>query len=144
VSWLARPWPPQREAPGHGLSNTVQITIEVGRGPRAIAWNPILNRVYVANSIGSSVSVLRDSITEGMEESRSWAQSHRPLPTITRGVLFLSEAAGPKLQAAVGRDWTHSRRPELMTSAVWRRGVLRQRGARGEGLGKMRKVVITR
>jgi len=83
-----------------GATNNVVTTVEVGVGPSPFVWNPAESRVYVANWAGSSVSILRDSATGVGESFRPHAASTRPVPTVVRGVLFLSEAASPKAQAA--------------------------------------------
>ena len=58
------------------------------------AWNPIQNRVYVANVDGSSISVLRDS-AGGVEESfEPQTAGRRREATIVRGVLVLGAAGG--------------------------------------------------
>jgi YVTN family beta-propeller protein len=52
-----------------GASDSVITTIPVGGGPKAFAWNPIQNRTYVANYWSFTVSVIRDSIISGIEET---------------------------------------------------------------------------
>ncbi|HTW92335.1 MAG TPA: YncE family protein [bacterium] len=44
----------------NGWDNKVRRSIAVDADPNAIEWNMAQNRVYVANKMGSSVSVLRD------------------------------------------------------------------------------------
>jgi YVTN family beta-propeller protein len=53
---LALPLTPSLWAQG------VVATLEVGPGPKAIAVNPVTNKIYVANSVGNSVTVI-DGIT---------------------------------------------------------------------------------
>jgi len=50
-----------------GATNSVITTIGVGDYPIAFAWNPFQNRTYVANYLGSSISVIRDVV--GIEEA---------------------------------------------------------------------------
>jgi len=50
-----------------GATNAVVRTIQVGVEPVALTCNPAQNRVYAANYYGSSISVLRDTLT-GVEE----------------------------------------------------------------------------
>jgi YVTN family beta-propeller protein len=84
-----------------GATDEVLVTIEVGQSPLDFAWNPAQNRIYVANFDGSSISVLRDS-AEGVEENfKPQATSHKPTPTVIRGVLFPPEAVGGR-RSAVG------------------------------------------
>jgi YVTN family beta-propeller protein len=52
-----------------GVSDTVIKTITDGSGPRAFAWNPIDNRIYVANYWSNTVSVIKDTILIGIEET---------------------------------------------------------------------------
>jgi YVTN family beta-propeller protein len=73
-----------------GASNQVLRTISVGSQPDAFCYNPAENRVYVANYLSSSVSVLRDS-AGGIEESRRpRVLSSKLEPTVLRGTLWLS------------------------------------------------------
>ena len=50
------------------------MRIDVGAGPFALAQNTVQNRVYVANYLGSSISVIRDVVGIGEEPRLS------PLP----------------------------------------------------------------
>jgi YVTN family beta-propeller protein len=50
-----------------GATDNVITTITVGSGPKAFAYNPQYNRVYVANYYGNTVSVIRDSMM-GIQE----------------------------------------------------------------------------
>jgi YVTN family beta-propeller protein len=54
-----------------GAPDSVITTITVGGGPSALAWNPIENRTYVANYWSFTVSVIRDTIIQGIEETSS-------------------------------------------------------------------------
>ena len=69
--------------------DSVLCSIPVGAEPVALAWNPTYSRVYVSNSSSSSITVIRDTITVGVEESKPQAVSHTPQVTVVRGVLNL-------------------------------------------------------
>ena len=70
-----------------GVTNWGIGSIGVGSGPRAFAYNPVQNRVYVANYGSSSISVLRDSMPNGVEESpKPQAPSLKPAATVVRGL----------------------------------------------------------
>jgi hypothetical protein len=51
-----------------GVTNAVINTITVGSSPNAFCRNATQNRTYVANYASSNLSVLRDSMTSGIEE----------------------------------------------------------------------------
>jgi YVTN family beta-propeller protein len=70
-------------------TDTILCRITVGDLPYALAWNPLHSRVYVSNSGSSSISVIRDTIGVGVEESWPQASSHKPQVTLVRGVLNL-------------------------------------------------------
>ncbi|MEO0078690.1 MAG: hypothetical protein ABIK86_06815 [candidate division WOR-3 bacterium] len=63
----------------------------VGIGPCALVHNPVENRVYVANSGDSTVSVLRDTGTVAVKEERRTPEARRLMPgaTLVRGILRL-------------------------------------------------------
>jgi len=70
-------------------THEVLCTIGVGVGPIDFCHNPVQNRVYVANYMSSSVSVIRDS-AGGVEETMNDARgTMNTRATIVRGVLFL-------------------------------------------------------
>jgi YVTN family beta-propeller protein len=70
-----------------GATNVVLKSIGVGGLPQAPVWNPAQNRVYVANYTNSSVSVLRDSMPGGVEESpKPQASGYKPAATVMRGL----------------------------------------------------------
>ena len=86
-----------------GIANTVIDTIIVGIGPRAFTWNSVQNRMYVANNGGSSISVIRDSLT-GVEESGVVGIPRTFFaPTILRGPLQLPEGKKCKVFDITGR-----------------------------------------
>jgi len=154
-----------------GTTNAVVVTIGVRSQPTALAWNPVQSRVYVANFLSSSISVLRDSSSYvDMQESfRPLPASPRPLPTIVRGVLVLPGDATsengdspperlrstrrgtvPIFRAAL-LDISGRKVMDLTLGANDVRALapgvyfLREGlGTRGEGLGKTRKIVMTR
>jgi len=69
----------------------VIATIAVGKSPQDLVWNPARNRVYSANSVGSSISVLDDA--GGVEEAPGTAvRTPSRGTTIVRGVLWLGGA----------------------------------------------------
>ncbi|MDH5186392.1 MAG: T9SS type A sorting domain-containing protein [candidate division WOR-3 bacterium] len=63
-----------------GTGDTIIMTLGVGNGPIAFTWNPVQNRIYVANKNGSSISVIRDEIP-GIEE-RTMLDAGRLAPEI--------------------------------------------------------------
>jgi YVTN family beta-propeller protein len=67
--------------------------------PCAFTWNPLQNRVYVADKEQGMVAVLRDSMSGGIEETMSDGRGTlNPGPTVVRGVLFL-ESRGEMREA---------------------------------------------
>jgi DNA-binding beta-propeller fold protein YncE len=70
-------------------TDTVLLSLPVGYGPGALAWNPAHSWVYVSNRYGSSITVIRDTIGVGVEESQPQASSHKLQATVVRGVLNL-------------------------------------------------------
>jgi YVTN family beta-propeller protein len=75
-----------------GATDAVVARIGVGLDPIHILWNEVHNRIYVANYRGSSISVLRDSMS-GVQEGLPPAVSAKPAPTVVRSVLFLPLAS---------------------------------------------------
>jgi YVTN family beta-propeller protein len=51
-----------------GAGDTVLTTISVGNDPYAIVWNSTQNRIYTANYRGSSVSIIKEEMTQVQEE----------------------------------------------------------------------------
>jgi hypothetical protein len=72
-----------------GATDSVVATVGVGTEPIALAWNPVQSRVYVANFVGSSISVLADSGFTGVRDTLRPALRPKPMPTIVRGILYL-------------------------------------------------------
>jgi len=60
----------------------------------SLCHNPAQNRVYVANSLGSSISVLRDS-GGGVEETENCRLRSAETATIIRGMLHLRPSPYP-------------------------------------------------
>jgi YVTN family beta-propeller protein len=88
-----------------GKSLHVDTVIPVGTNPSALAWNPVLGRLYVANSGSSSVSVIRDKLAPGIGEGGLSPGASSPKleawPSPCRGVLHVRLAgavASPKLR----------------------------------------------
>jgi len=132
-----------------GAADAVLSTIEVGNGPMDFAWNPVQNRVYVANSGGGSVSVLRDSGGAAVGESPTpVAAGQKPVPSIIRRVLFLPQAADLKPQVASLLDAAGRKTLDLSPGANDVRalapGIYFVRGAVSGHPSAVTKVVITR
>ena len=73
-----------------GSTNAVIRSIGVGDEPVALAWNPGHSWMYVANGEGASITVVRDTLLVGIEESfQPQASSHKLEATVVRGVLQL-------------------------------------------------------
>ncbi len=73
-----------------GESDDPIRAVAVGSDPVALAWNPTHAWMYVANSYSSDITVVRDSVLVGVEESfKPQAASSKPALTIVRGVLVL-------------------------------------------------------
>jgi len=58
--------------------DSVIAKIHVGAEPVALAWNPIESRTYVANYSGASISIIRDSLFVGVQETM---YDERPSPS---------------------------------------------------------------
>jgi len=79
-----------------GETDSLLAELEVGHHPCALAWCPVSNRTFVACYMGSCVSVIKDSLVPGIEESsKSQAASRKPEVTVVRGRLMLP-ASGEK------------------------------------------------
>jgi YVTN family beta-propeller protein len=87
-----------------GVTNSVLEVIGTGGEPSAYVHNTVQNRVYVANHGSSSISVFRDSVAVGIEESANGeVRTTNRLPTIVRGVLEIgsqltANSSRPKAQ----------------------------------------------
>jgi YVTN family beta-propeller protein len=67
--------------------------IGVGAEPFALAWNPFTLRTYVLDYLGSSVSILSDSLHPGvLQTMNDERRTMNRQATIVRGVLFLPRA----------------------------------------------------
>jgi YVTN family beta-propeller protein len=133
--------------------DNVVTHIDVGAQPFALAWNPFTLRTYVPDYLGSSVSVLRDSLHPGVEEDKPQAASLRPQATIVRGVLVLGAVDSrqnveyrAELLNTAGRKVVdlHSGENDVSKLSPGVYFIREGLGAGGEGLGKTRKVVVTR
>ncbi len=72
--------------------NNVVKRIGVDAEPFALAWDPFRLRTYVLNYLGSSVSVLRDSLHPGVQQTMNdERRGMNGQATVVRGVLFLPE-----------------------------------------------------
>jgi YVTN family beta-propeller protein len=72
-----------------GATDGILRVIQVGVQPTALAWNPVHSWVYVSDSGSSSITVIRDTLTTGVEEGGPQAPSHKLQATVVRGVLVL-------------------------------------------------------
>ncbi len=70
-------------------TDSILKLIPVGNEPSALAWNPTHSWVYVSNSGSSSISVIRDTVGVGVEESQPRASNYEPQVTVVRGMLVL-------------------------------------------------------
>ena len=88
-------------------NNTTNVPVATCTAAAASAgnsWTTLANmpqgRVYAANYGSSSISVLRDSAGGIQEGVATRLAGSKPMPTVVRGVLFLSEVPSRKPQAA--------------------------------------------
>jgi len=73
-------------------TDTVLRSISVGYRPGAVAWNPAYSRIYVSNRYGSSISVIRDTLSPGVEEAMNDERgTMNNRATVVRGVLLLPQ-----------------------------------------------------
>jgi len=79
-----------------GTTDSVLCSFPAGPSSMAAAWNPVQNRVYVANYWNSSVTVIRDSTVPGTKEGRDSPEPlrHTRTPTVVRGFLRMSGLPG--------------------------------------------------
>jgi hypothetical protein len=122
------------------------------RPPYDFQVDPIRERVFAIGCETSAVRVLRDVESGVVEETPDIAvRTAKPVPAVVSGVLFLPEAASRKPQAASLLDISGRKVLDLKPGAndvshlspgvyFIREGL----GIRGEGIGKTRKVVVTR
>jgi DNA-binding beta-propeller fold protein YncE len=73
--------------------DTMVKQIRVGPGPAAAVCATNFRRMYVANRNGSSLSVIRDTASSGIETQDDLVVRPKPAPTIIRGVLYLPPAS---------------------------------------------------
>ena len=72
----------------------------LGRGPRSLAWNPQQNRLYVANEVSGSISVVRIDSLAVAECPDAGSIRRDDAPTIVRGVLCLPLASSVEREAS--------------------------------------------
>jgi|GEM_PF-1573105 len=118
-------------------ADTFVASINVGARPCQLVWSAASRRVFVVNRDGNSVSVIRDTAVLGVGEERTkdeggWMNAG---PTILSGSMVHSLASRAFFDA-VGRRVLNPRPGVYFV----REGL----GARGQGLGRIRKVVIQR
>ena len=79
--------------------DTMVRLLRVGSRPVAAACASNFRRMYVANRYGSSLSVIRDTATAGIEAPGDVPAIAEPTATVAHGVLFLPETSSRKPQA---------------------------------------------
>jgi hypothetical protein len=84
-----------------GTSNVVVARVPVGREPNKLAWDATTGRTYVANYLGSSLSVIRDTASGVAESFKPQASSSKLEATVARGWFWLPRGSG--IHAAIGR-----------------------------------------
>jgi hypothetical protein len=105
-----------------GRGDTAWMTIAVGGGPVALAHNTVQNRVYAANYLGSSISVIRDLV--GISEtSRPALPAGTPEAArlLRAGAQFLLE--GPAQLLDVSGRRLRSLKPGDNPTAGWAPGL---------------------
>jgi YVTN family beta-propeller protein len=132
-----------------GSSNFRDTAVAVGDGPGTLLCGLPQGRAYVANRGSSNMSVVRDTTPSGVE-ARNIDVRRLGAASVVRGVLFLPGASSHKPQAASLLDISGRKVMDLQSGANDVRALapgvyfVRERsGARGQGSGRMRKVVIT-
>jgi YVTN family beta-propeller protein len=80
--------------------DTMIKLVRVGNQPVAAVHASQFRRMFVANEYGSSLSVVRDTVTAGIEAPDDLPAIARPAPTVIRGVMYISAATSLKPQAA--------------------------------------------
>lgn len=85
------------------LADGVRLrSIQLGRGPVSMAWNPANSRVYVSDAMDNVVYVIRDTTTAISEEAEV-AVERRAVSRILRGRLVLAGPGRARLLSAAGR-----------------------------------------
>ena len=74
-------------------TDSILRRVTVGEDPVALAWNPTYSRIYVSNHGSSSISVIRDTLGPGVEETMNDERgTMNARPTVVRGILNLQPA----------------------------------------------------
>jgi len=114
------------------------------------AWNERDNRMYAACDKDSRIAVIRD-VGGGIEEGPVLLSGgHKPLTTIIRGMLFLSEVSRSKPQVASLLDVSGrkvlSLRPAVNDVRALAPGVyfVRQESGAERGSSSVTKIIVTR
>ncbi len=144
-----------------GDADTVMVTVPVGVGPREMCRSPATGRTYVADEGGQTVSVIRDTVTAGIEEKAEGGRTkaEQMLPTVVRGTLLLprdmtdfgsgkpDRVPRPVLLDITGRE-VMSIVPGENDVSHLASGIyfVQERGSRGRGSEgpRVRKVVVQR
>jgi YVTN family beta-propeller protein len=132
-------------------SNEYTMDIPVGRRPGPVLWNPVSNRAYVGNRLSGSVSIIRSG-GGGVAEAPYLHARAEMLASVIRGALYLPQASGSGrgtsavLFNVAGRDVLDlkpgANDVSRLTPGVYFVG--EGLGNMGQGLGRIRKVIITR
>ncbi len=117
-------------------TNEVVVTIPIDSNPQAVCWNTTQNRTYIScagsPSRNGSIYVLRDSMPAGVEEVvNSEVRTERVAASVVRSL-----PAGTVAFDAMGRKVANPK------SGVYFLG--EGLGTKGQGLARMRKVVLPR
>ena len=128
-----------------GASDSIVGVVDTrGLTSTELAWNRSRGRVYCANRLSGSMSVIRDTSPSVVAESPRSAFPKRPSPTLVRGMIDV----GPRVRAVLldigGRKVTdlHPGANDLRALAP---GVYFLREARTQAQAQaVRKVVVTR
>jgi YVTN family beta-propeller protein len=135
-----------------GASNRIVKTIPVGLAPENCVLNPLLSRVYVVNTEGFSISVIRDSATGIVEDGGLQDWDFALTATLARGVLFLSPLSDARSEATSvlldisGRKVLalHPGANDVRALALGVYFVYQGAARREQGGDRVRKVVVTR
>jgi DNA-binding beta-propeller fold protein YncE len=93
-----------------GAGDSVLAEFDLEGRPTALAWNPVQNRVYVADYDAGKVVVFRDSLIPGVAEDKAEGgrmKDEPALPTILRGPEL--KGLDCRVIDALGRDVTDRR-----------------------------------
>ncbi|HDQ99582.1 MAG TPA: hypothetical protein ENN51_04775 [candidate division WOR-3 bacterium] len=148
---------------GVSLEVKYSIPMPAGQMPSNMAWDPVMNRTYVASEDGSKVTVLRDNPPGIVGPGGTPAGTKPVVPTIVRGSLVLPRDIGAGHSPILPGESGLCPKPAQLLDATGRKvmdlqpgdndvrhlapGVyfIRAEGPRGQGVeGSSRKVVIQR